>query len=284
MGSCVPTATLPQLVQPMVAVGCQIPDVSEFQRRPNWAAAKPHICGAIVRVADNFHNDTELAYNRRELKRLHIWHAYYFFVRPGDCAAEGRRAIALSGPLDSGPMIADAEVPLSFSCVRDFSIAVEHATGWRVRVTYSASGTWPGGSHEGMLAWDAAYGNSPGCPWEGCHRVAWQHTDGQIGAFPRCIPGIGCDDISRDEGITSIVIHPKPTPAQERTAKRRSLAKHKIEVATLHAEIDRHHCRKGKPWFGHAKPRNWHTRCGKALKAGKSKTATVKRLERELRR
>jgi lysozyme len=34
--------------------------------------------------------------------------------------------------------------------------------------------------------------------------------------------------------------------------------------------LDAHHCRPGKPWYGHAKPKTFHTACGKWLAEGTS--------------
>lgn len=62
---------------------------------------------------------------------------------------------------------------------------------------------------------------------------------------------------------------PVETNTQKRARWKRELDAHYRLRAELHAFIDKHHCRRGRPWFGHAKPRNFHTRCGKALAAGK---------------
>lgn len=228
MGACVPhtNALTPQAAR---VSGCIIPDVSEFQGRPNWAQAKPHICGAIARVADmgTGRVDSSFAYDWQQLRRLHIWHAAYAFVRPGACGFEGRQAylwVKQQGGLDSGPLIADAEVPLGFTCATDFTSAVEAASGWRVCVIYTAQGTWPGGTHGSCKLWDAAYGPSPGCVWT-CARVAWQYTDGIYGPFPHTVPGIaaGGSDLSANSGLTSIVRGPVCDRACQRAALRREL-------------------------------------------------------------
>jgi hypothetical protein len=275
-----PNPQTPKTVPPTRARTAYVPDVSYFQGHPSWATAKSHISGAIVRVADGNFNDPAFAYNWHELRRLHIWHATYFFVRPGNCAAEADRAVALvkaQGGFDSGPLIADAEVPLNYGCAAAFVREAKRRTGLP-EVIYTAPGTWAGGPHGNALLWVASYGPRPGCVWT-CSHVAWQFTDGLIGPYPHCTPGIGCDDISTDNGITKLGKKPEPTPAQKRAAKRHSLVAHKALIVTLHKLIDKHHCRKGQ----HAMPKSYHTVCGRWVRNGKTAHAVVSRLERELR-
>lgn len=274
MGACTPlpsTAVQEELrsTRKQASSARRIPDVSEFQGHPNWRLASRSIGGAIVRVADGSHDDADFAYNWHELRALHVWHAAYFFLRPGDCASEARRAIALikaQGGFDSGPLIADAEVPLPFFCAAQFSKAAEVGSGFHVCVIYTAPGTWPGGSNGGCVLWVATYGPRPGCVWS-CTHVAWQYTDGQFGPFPHCIPGVGCDDISADSGITSIRVQRGPTKPQKVAALRG--IEHRLHLnvskrATLHALIDRHKCRAGQ----HAKPSSYHTVCGYWIREG----------------
>lgn len=220
MGVCLHRAR-PTVGPPRTLHGPFVVDVSEFQGRPNWRAARWHISGAVVRVADMVtgHPDRSLAYNWKTLDRLHVWHAAYAFLRPGNCTAEGVRAVNYVnavGGLHSGPLIADSEVPMSSTCTTDFTRTVERHTKWRVCVIYSAKGTWPGGYHDGCSEWDAAYGPVPGCIWT-CARVAWQFTDGELGPFPHRVPGIsGPVDISADTGLTGILRRSGPSPLTRR--------------------------------------------------------------------
>ena len=260
MGSCVPP-TFGSNRLTLTLRGPFVPDVSEFQGRPCWSCARPHISGAIVRVADLITGqpDTSFAYNWHALRTLHIWHATYAFVRPGNCSAEADRAVGYvnaQGGFDSGPLIADAEVPLPYFCVTIFLAEVERDTGWHVAVVYTAQGTWPGGAHDGALLWDAAYGPEPGCVWT-CHRVAWQDTDGVFGPYPHSIPGIGSGDISRDEGITRL-IHQHPAPPLTRRQLKR------LRVA-LRTDLTRHRCRVS-PHHGRGR---YHRLCARWLRAGK---------------
>ncbi len=263
MGSCVPHTN--GLTPRGVGVsGCIIPDVSEFQGRPNWAQAKPRICGAIARVADmsTGRMDSRFAYNWQQLRRLHIWHGVYAFVRPGDCAGEGRQAYAWvksQGGLDSGPLIADAEVPLGFTCATDFTGAVEAASGWHVCVIYTAQGTWPGGTHGNCKLWDAAYGPSPGCVWT-CSRVAWQYTDGIFGPFPHSVPGVGSSDLSANSGLTSI----KRAPACNRACERAHLVRelHGREALHRHLVAQHGHLAHKLRRYGCSARRHAHQRLG----------------------
>ena len=159
------------------------------------------------------------------------------------------------GGLDSGPLIEDAEVPLSHNCQVEFSRGAAHASGWDIAVDYSSAGTWPGGYVDpGTLQWDAAYGPSPGCFFYPCRRVAWQHTDGEVGPYPRYTPGIGNGDVSRDEGITAIVrSHPKPQPKPNpRPTWERELREANHNIAVLHALLIKRKCRTvhGKHAYG----------------------------------
>jgi GH25 family lysozyme M1 (1,4-beta-N-acetylmuramidase) len=273
------TSTPAAFVNVAAVASGYVPDVSYFQGHPAWGQAKSHINGAIARVADGHFNDPAFAYNWHELRRLHIWHAAYFFVRPGNCTAEADRAVALvnaQGGFDSGPLIADAEVPLNYGCAAAFVREAKVRTGLP-EVIYTAPGTWAGGPHGNALLWVASYGPHPGCVWT-CAHVAWQFTDGLIGPYPHCTPGIGCDDISTDNGITKLGHKAEPSAAQKRVAKRRSLASHRATIVTLHKLIDKHHCRRGQ----HATPRSYHTVCGRWLRNGNTAHAVVRRLEREL--
>lgn len=216
MGVCTPKPKL-QLV-PTRLHGRFVPDVSEWNGRPNWTAAKRWgIAGAVIRVTDFAlgRPDKQLAYNVREVRRLGLWYAFYAFLRPGNCAAEADTAVSYVravGGLRSGPLIGDAEVPLPASCVQVFVLRVEHDTGWSIAVVYTSPGTWPGGLHDHALLWGAAYGFAAPCVWT-CHLVAWQYTQGLVGPEPHCISGIGCSDLSLDEGVTSLVRpHPNPKP------------------------------------------------------------------------
>lgn len=262
MGACVPHAFSAE--PPSTVTRCVIPDVSEFQGHPDWRAAKAHICGAIARVADmsSGRPDTSFSYNWAQLRKLHIWHAAYAFVRPGDCAGEGRTAygwVKAQGGLDSGPLIADAEVPLSFTCVTEFTGAVEAASGWHLCVIYTAQGTWPGGTHDGCSLWDAAYGPVPGCVWT-CTIVAWQFTDGVFGPFPHSTPGIGSGDISENHGITRIV-HRAPCTGKCLRAKRvRELHGHEAKREQLKAQ--RQHLRHKLRDKGCSSRRHRHERLG----------------------
>lgn len=225
MGACAPKR---RGLKPRAALrGPFVPDVSYYQGRPNWAAAKPHISGAIVRVADGNFNDPAFGHNWYELKRLGIWHASYYFLRPYNCAGQADRALAIigsQGGLDSGPLIADAEVPLNYGCAAAFVAEAKRRSGLP-EVIYTSPGTWAGGPHGNAALWVASYGPTPGCVWT-CSHVAWQFTDGSYGPQPHCTPGIGCDDISLDRGITSLKRSNRHALEARRRALRRVLERY----------------------------------------------------------
>ncbi len=247
MGDCTPKPVGLGLGPVSVSLrGPFVVDVSYFQGAINWVAARPHISGAIVRVADGNFNDPAFARNWHELRRLHVWHGAYYFLRPGNCTAEADRAVGLvkaQGGFDSGPLIEDAEVPLNAGCAEAFVQRVESDTGLP-GVIYTAPGTWPGGGHGHAVLWVASYGPSPGCVWT-CSYVAWQFTDGQIGPSPHCTAGIGCDDVSTDNGITSIgrtPPKPKPSPCHA-SCHRRQLRALYARRNALRTDLTRRRCR-----------------------------------------
>lgn len=242
--------------------GCPIPDVSEYQPSVNWRAAKAHICGVVLRVGDGHYRDRVFGRYLREVRALRIYHAIYIYLRPWypSCAAEADYALAaIPGGVDSGPLIGDAETALNPGCLGQFGAEVERRTGWRVTVDYSSAGTYPGGARPGDRQWDAAYGPSAGCFFSPCRRVAWQHTDGVIGPDPRCIPGMGCLDVSRDEGLSAIVASkPAPKPTRRALIQRRD---------RLRALILQHQCQYGHG--RHATPHGYRHRCNVWLAHGR---------------
>lgn len=280
MGACTPNPSPSEQRQSLrpkasSAPAGLIPDVSEYQGHPNWAAAKDHIVGAIVRIEDASVGspDRDFYWNMAALTHLHIWHATYWFIRPSGCYQQGLRAAALVksavGGLQ-GPIVGDAEVPLPYACPQQFTEGAERGTGWKLRVLYASRGAYPGGAHAGAVAWDAAYGPSAECIWPGCHLVAWQYTDGVYGPYPHSTPA-GSGDISRDYGLTKLTFHHAPSPAERHAAKVRALHIVQHELATAvaarrvyHVLIDRHHCRPGQ----HAVPSSYHTVCGYWLTKG----------------
>lgn len=113
----------------------------------------------------------------------------------------------------------------------------------------------------------------PAC-WGGVD--LWQYTDSGFN-------GVSHTDMSVLETSQSKFLGtPEQTPAQKRAAKLRSLRTHEATVRELHGDIDRHHCRKGKPWYGHAFPRQYHSLCERWLRLGERATEVVVRYKREL--
>jgi len=74
----------------------------------------------------------------------------------------------------------------------------------------------------------------------------------------------------------------RPTKAELHKRKVKTLRRLSTERRELHGDVDRHHCRGGKPWFGHAKPRRYHSLCVRWVRRGKTIAPAIKRLEGEL--
>lgn len=281
MGRCTPHAPALGFSKPLfLSGGGVIPDVSEFQNEPDWVAARAHIVAAIVRVQDNLYFDRKLGYNVAALTRLKIPYAAYAFLRPGNCA--GQADLAASRLASYGArhiiLIGDGEVPLNAGCIGQFAAEAERVEG-RISVDYSSSGPYPGGARPGDMEWDAAYGGAPGCFLCNGRRVAWQHTDGVIGAFPRSTPGIGAGDVSRDEGLAALIGH--STAVVSKSEKRTRLGRHYRARQRIRMALDQHHCRPRSGWHGHASPRSWHTQCGRELAAGQRENQVIANYHRE---
>jgi hypothetical protein len=244
MGRCAPVmrTTLVPSQQPRLGTSAVIPDVSEWNGYPCWPCAGPHIVAAVVRVQDNHWADTHFAYNVTHLRGARVRFAVYAFLRPApDCSAEADAALErmrLASATDA-LLIADAEVPLPYWCVQQFNAAVERRTH-RPSVDYTSAGTYYGGPHGKARLWLAAYGPARTCvPTWPCVNgqgvsVAWQHTDGEVGPYPRFVAGIGYGDLSRDEGLAALMSPPLPPSKLE---LKRRLYYHYQQRSRLRGEL-----------------------------------------------
>lgn len=214
-----------------VPAGHLFPDVSSYQGHPNWAAAKPHIAGAIAKAFE-YHEDPDFAYNVAALKAQRLPWGAYDFVR--FCDASGFIAVlrSVGGPTSLPPVI-DMEVPAARGCAPALDRQV-FAAFHRHAVIYTAPGTWPGGSNAGLPVWEATYGSGFSAVW---HPVlAWQFTDGKWGSTVY-IPGIGQGDVSVDYGLLEQVPNPLPVCFSHRmTASQCAAAKAKVAAAQRGAQ------------------------------------------------
>jgi hypothetical protein len=92
--------------------------------------------------------------------------------------------------------------------------------------------------------------------------------------------GVFFSDMNRWRGsaasFASFVQTPKPGPTKAQL--RASLRLHRGLRAQLHKLIERHRCRPGQ----HARPRTYHTVCGRWIRHGGQEIAVIHRLERQL--
>jgi hypothetical protein len=118
--------------------------------------------------------DASAAYNARELRRLHVWYAVYAFTRPGNCAYQANRTVAIVRRIGGSPggIIDDAEIPLPRGAVACFVHRVE-ALGYPAG-TYTSCGTV---SEVVGPLWDANYGVSSPCRPFDLPYAAWQFAD-----------------------------------------------------------------------------------------------------------
>ncbi len=156
--------------------GQKFPDVSNYQGCSlNWA----HIgtAGAVIKLGEGDSiADACAAHNLAGLAAAHKRAVVYWFVRPDSISAEGAFIVA--------------------------RLKAEHLTINHV-VIYTAPGTWPGGSSDGLSTWEAAYTGTttrPALPYGGSV-LAWQYTDSGYTA------GLGYGDLSVDYGLLKLAPH-----------------------------------------------------------------------------
>lgn len=245
-------------------------DVYEGQGYINWAA---HQTPAVVKAVENGYDDHQFAHNWAQLRALHRWHSAYTFLRPGDCAAQGRTLVGRInsvGGLDAnaGPPVLDAEVPLNSGCVPAAVRAIRAADGWSEVLVYTSPGTWTGGGAAGARLWVADYGSQH--PAIFTSPTAWQFSDGVYGPYPHCVAGL-CGDEDRDLGgllrITRGHVHHGHSAGYLRRRDQRHLHKLYRTRQQERVVISRHHCR-----------RRHDRRCRVLLRQGDHVNREIKRL------
>ena len=199
MGCSAPPAKGPGLSLGSRPAGRYFVDVSDWQGRPDWAAAKPHIIGAVDKLGEGTFQDSSAAFNIGEQKWLHIPFVVYWFVRPDGCAREGQALERDAKALKVSRIVLDEEVggiQGYAACLGPYVIA---ATGQHA-VVYRSAGNDFDTSAAPLGCWVAAYGPSSPPSCFGRHPIAFQFTDGRFG-FPVYVPGVGQGDVSVDYGL-----------------------------------------------------------------------------------
>lgn len=248
-----------------LTVAPQCVDVSVYQGVPNFTAGGVRC--VIVQTNDGTFENRLFREQVRAAARAHIPWGVYAFLAPGESGeAQANLAYSMSQGLGRSLGIwGDAEV----------NGAYEHACSFTARLRalhvhlygiYSSPGLWPGYRCRGLI-WPAEWGTGPAYPLSGYPVSAivlrqWCGTC-TLAGFP--------GEVDRDESLGLISLGMSPpveSPAQERVRWHRELDSHYRLRAELRVLLDRHHCRLGSPWYGHAVPRNYHTACGIWLAAG----------------
>jgi hypothetical protein len=155
-------------------------------------------------------------------------------------------------------------------------VATLHRYGFAIVGVYASPGNYTGGRCDGYI-WPAEWGVGVPYPLAGYPVSAIELRQWCGTCF---LTGI---EIDRDEdrGLLALV---KPAPSHKQVVERerRELHGHERLRAELHADIDRHHCRPGPRWYGHAVPKQYHTLCGRWLKHGNIEVKEIARLRRLL--
>lgn len=239
---------------PRLPRGAQLlPDVSEYQSCRLYSPA-------IFRIyeAGTDREDRTARCHAAELRRLGVWAGAYFFARNKSCSYQVARATAIARQYPViRVMVVDAETYLAPGLVSCMVRELRHA-GFTV-VTYTASGTWPGGA---IITpwWAASYGARPKCTGGVCRYVAWQFSESV-----NCRGVFG--DCSIDYGITSLNRPVPPNPLRKVSTV--GLLRHR---ASLRVYLLGHGCRHRVKHQERLGPK-----CRKAFGAGRN-------INRELRR
>lgn len=250
MGECVQRKYgLPRLTLSPAAHGW---DISVYQGEPAFPSSLRFVYNQVGDGAG--YRDPNFSTNCARERERGIGCGAYLFVRPGNPYGQAY-VIASVVSRTSLPPALDVEVPGAYGEL--CPIVHDLATYWHVSrvLAYTAPGLWPGGSTCGTKLWAAEWGTT-GYAFSGWGSYVAQQT---------------CGTCSIDEDVDHGLLVEKPTPpshAQVLAREHRELDGHYQLRAELHSDIDRHHCRPGKPWYGHAKPRQYHTLCGRWLKHG----------------
>jgi hypothetical protein len=200
--------------------GCKVVDVSSYQGHPNWAGAARYICAAVAKAGE-LTEDPDFAWNVAELRSLHIPWGAYWFIRgcgAGDSYAAVLNSVHFRGDHDALRPVLDMEVPAARGCAPEVAGAIHDAFGvWPI--IYTALGTWPGGSSDGLETWEADYGSVLGALPFTSTVLAWQRWSPPYTFY--CIPDLyspGCrayGDVSVDlRGFSrafAFPVKPKPT-------------------------------------------------------------------------
>lgn len=263
MGVCNPQAGGPPTSSLRLSSALGFPqgvDVSNNNGSVSFSYLKRNgIAFVYAKAEQQCFTDSELAHNAAGAASERVAFGIYDFIQPGRIAPASDAACLAARERDvlarthvTLPVVFDAE---SFNGLGGAQICVWlHAAENALRsdlpgVTvgvYGSPGTMPGCFSNGTFAWVADWlvsspVNLPGYT----SRFNWQWFG------PRFASG-KLEGMDRDKGSPDIFKleyrgpRPKPTKAQRRAAKRRSLRKHEADRRELHGDIDRHDCRPGQ--------------------------------------
>lgn len=192
--------------------GPLFPDVYEGQGQVDWSQVKAWQsahgwrAAAIFKMGE-FRLDFQAQRNAALTAALGFWRSGYWFVRNTGCGAEAQQIMAAAHLLHILIVSLDLEVPEASGYGACLS-PILRAHGFIV-VEYTSPGSNPGGVDTSDPLWIATFGSGFACIWT-CQPVAWQFTDGSIGAVVS-VPGVGNDDVNVDMGITKLGA-PPPDP------------------------------------------------------------------------
>lgn len=278
--------------------GIQGVDISNNNGPVSFTYLRSHgIDFAYVKGDEACHRDSDFDGNIQRAAAVHMPVGIYDFSRPGSISSASEAACMAS--LTRYALAHHATLLPDDFDVESFNEGVSgqgvcnwlHAAENDLRAdlrgvkaaVYGSVGTYPGCFPNGTEQWPADWGISfaPTLPGYSGEPFDWQY-------FGPRFASATLDGMDRDKGSSKIfktefgAPKPKPLTHAQKVAKwHRELNVHYALRAELRTKIDAHHCRLGSPYFGHAKPRNWHTRCGQALAAGQRENREIKSFHRK---
>lgn len=236
-------------------------DISVYQGTPSFPSRLRFVYNQVGDGAS--YRDPNFSANCVHERKRGIKCGAYLFVRPGDAAGQAAVIRSVLAQTDLPPAL-DMEVPAAYGEL----CPITHDLHVSIVVAYTAPGLWPGGSTCGTRLWAAEWGTA-GYAFAGWSSYVAQQTCGTCTV-----------DEDTDHGLLALA-HSAPSRSQVLARWHRELDAHYRLRSKLHRDIDRHHCRPGRPWYGHATPSSYHTVCGYWLSRGELEARIINAFHRK---
>lgn len=254
-------------------------DISLWQGYPDFPYAHSRGLRFVYnQVQDGFSEDSNFSSNVYNEHRAGLYYGGYLFIEGYvSGAAQAESFVNHLGSLRAGelPPALDAEVPGAYQQVCAAAQVIRARLHTPV-VVYASPGLWPSYiGNCGTYLWTAIWGGFP-YAFASWHNFIAQQYSG----FGYTAGVSGKVDLDLNYGLLSLakpLVKPKPTKKQLET-ELHGLYHYRTSLRSL---LSQHHCRRGPPYYGHAKPKKYHTACGVWLKHGNFVNNQIKQLHKQ---